>query len=46
MGLFITQGIRLVRFGDIKAITNCADATVPVAPHNAYLNPLTYLPVL
>jgi murein DD-endopeptidase MepM/ murein hydrolase activator NlpD len=46
MGLFATQGVQLVRFGDIKAITNCANATVPVAPHNAYLNPLSYLPTL
>jgi len=41
--LFATQGVQIVRFGDIKEITNCADAYVPVAPHAAYLNPLSYL---
>ncbi len=41
--LFATQGVQIVRFGDIKAITNCADAYVPVAPHAAYLDPLSYL---
>lgn len=43
--LFATQGVKVVRFGDIKTITNCADARVPVAPHEAYLNPLDYLSV-
>jgi murein DD-endopeptidase MepM/ murein hydrolase activator NlpD len=41
--LFATQGVRVVRFGDIKTVTNCADAYVPVAPHKAYLDPLQYL---
>ena len=41
--LFATQGVKVVRFGDIKAITNCGDAYIPVAPHEAYLNPLDYL---
>ncbi|MCH8888834.1 peptidoglycan DD-metalloendopeptidase family protein [Patescibacteria group bacterium] len=44
MGLFASQGVRLVKFKDIKSNTNCAEATVPVAPHAAYLNPLSYLP--
>ena len=43
LGLFVTQGVRVVRFGDIKVETNCADATIPVAPHEAYLDPLSYL---
>ena len=46
LGLFATQGVRLVQFKDIKAKTNCAEATVPVAPLNAYLDPLAYLPAL
>jgi len=41
--LFATQGVKIVRLGDIKVVTNCADASVPVAPHEAYLNPLQYL---
>ena len=43
LGLFVTQGVQVVRFGDIKVETNCADATIPVAPHEAYLDPLSYL---
>ena len=43
LSLFATQGVQIVRFGDIKAITNCADAYIPVAPHGAYLDPLSYL---
>ncbi len=41
--LFASDGVRLVRLGDIKSKTNCANATVPVAPTSAYLDPLTYL---
>ena len=43
LGLFVTEGVRVVRFGDIKEKTNCANAYIPVAPHEAYLNPLSYL---
>ena len=43
LGVFVTQGVRVVRFGDIKEKTNCANAYVPVAPFEAYLNPLSYL---
>ena len=41
--LFASDGVRLVRLGDIKAKTNCANATIPVAPTSAYLDPMTYL---
>lgn len=41
--LFATDGVRLVKLGDLKSKTNCAQATVPVAPTNAYLDPLVYL---
>lgn len=40
---YATQGVRVVRLGDIKAITNCKDARIPVASLNAYINPLDYL---
>lgn len=40
--VYASSGVRLVRLGDIKAKTNCANATVPVAPTAAYLNPLSY----
>lgn len=41
--LFATDGVQVVRMGDIKAKTNCANATVPVAATSAYLDPLQYL---
>lgn len=41
--LYATQGVKIVRLGDIKKITNCSNATIPIAPLNAYLNPLNYL---
>ena len=41
--LFASDGVKLVKLGDIKAKTNCAGATVPVAPTGAYLNPMSYL---
>jgi len=41
--VFASQGVQIVRFGDIKASTNCPDAHIPVAPREAYLNPLSYL---
>ena len=42
-GVYASQGVRIVRYGDYKAKTNCADAYIPVAPLNAYLNPMDYL---
>lgn len=41
--VYVADQVRLVRLGDIKTITNCANAVVPVAPTEAYLNPLGYL---
>ena len=42
-GVYASQGVQIVRYGDYKAKTNCANAYIPVAPLNAYLNPLDYL---
>ncbi|XKT74981.1 MAG: murein hydrolase activator EnvC family protein [Patescibacteria group bacterium UBA2103] len=41
--VFASQGVQIVRFGDVKASTNCPNAYIPVAPREAYLNPLSYL---
>lgn len=41
--VYATQGVEIVRLGDIKKITNCANARIPVAPLNAYLDPMSYL---
>jgi len=40
---YIADAVRLVRLGDIKSKTNCANAVIPVAPTPAYLNPIQYL---
>ena len=40
---YATAGVKVVRLGDVKSRTNCADARIPIAPFNAYLNPLDYL---
>ncbi len=41
--LYASEGVQLLKLGDLKAKTNCAQAVVPVAPTSAYLNPLSYL---
>ena len=41
--VFASQGVQIVRFGDVRPSTNCPDAHIPVAPREAYLNPLSYL---
>ena len=41
--VYASQGVKVVRLGDIKKITNCGNARIPVAPFNAYLNPMDYL---
>lgn len=41
--VFAADAVEIVRLGDIKTRTNCADAHIPVAPWSAYLNPLNYL---
>lgn len=41
--VFASDGVKLVRLGDIKPKTNCANAIVPIAPTAAYLNPINYL---
>jgi len=42
-GVYASQGVEIVRLGDVKKITNCGDAHIPIAPLDAYLNPLDYL---
>lgn len=41
--VYASEGVEIVRLGDVKAITNCANAYIPVAPHEAYLDPMSYL---
>lgn len=42
-GLYVADAVKIVRFGDVKVTTNCGNATVPIAPTAAYLNPIQYL---
>lgn len=42
-GVYASQGVKIVRFGDVRAKTNCSNVYMPVASLNAYLNPLSYL---
>jgi murein DD-endopeptidase MepM/ murein hydrolase activator NlpD len=41
--VYATEAVKVVRLGDVKAFTNCANVRIPVSPLNAYLNPLSYL---
>ncbi|OHA79938.1 MAG: hypothetical protein A2747_01820 [Candidatus Yonathbacteria bacterium RIFCSPHIGHO2_01_FULL_44_41] len=41
--VFASAAVNVVRLGDIKKSTNCANASIPVAALNAYLNPMDYL---
>ncbi len=43
--VYVTKGVEVIRFGEAKKVTNCANARIPVAPYNAYLDPMAYLPV-
>ena len=40
--VFATQGVQVVRLGDVKKVTNCGNMDIPIAPQEAYLNPLSY----
>ena len=42
-GVYITDAVKLMRLGEWKEKTKCADAIIPVAPLNAYLDPFEYL---
>ncbi|MBL4644405.1 MAG: peptidoglycan DD-metalloendopeptidase family protein [Candidatus Pacebacteria bacterium] len=41
--VYASEAVKVVRLGDVKARTNCADAKIPVAAWEGYLNPLDYL---
>ncbi len=41
--VFASAGVNVVRLGEVKAITSCGAARVPVAGFEAYLNPMSYL---
>ena len=41
--VYLADAVQVVRLGDVKQITNCGAASIPIAPLQAYLNPLDYL---
>lgn len=41
--VYLSETVRIVRMSDVKAVTNCGPAYLPVAPLEGYLNPLDYL---
>jgi murein DD-endopeptidase MepM/ murein hydrolase activator NlpD len=41
--VYASQGVEIKRLGDVKKITNCGNVSIPIAPLDAYLNPLSYL---
>ena len=42
-GVYATEGVRIIKLGEVKATTNCKNVAIPVADLKAYLNPLSYL---
>jgi murein DD-endopeptidase MepM/ murein hydrolase activator NlpD len=44
-GVYATAGVKILTLGEFRgATTPCENASMPVAPADAYLNPLSYLP--
>lgn len=41
--VFASDAVKVMRLGDLRTKTNCAEARIPIAPTEAYLNPLSYL---
>lgn len=41
--VYVASAVKIIKLGDVKSITKCAGAYMPVAPTEAYLNPMKYL---
>jgi murein DD-endopeptidase MepM/ murein hydrolase activator NlpD len=41
--VYVSEAVEVVRLGDIKTQTNCANAYIPVSALSGYMNPLDYL---
>jgi len=41
--VYASDAVKVVRLGDVKSRTNCANAEIPVSAWEGYLNPLDYL---
>lgn len=44
--VYVTDGVSVRQFNEIKTVTSCGSATTPVAATEAYLDPILYLPPL
>lgn len=42
--VYAKGGVSVRKFNEIKTITSCGPASTPVAAHEAYLDPMNYLP--
>ncbi|MBV9349165.1 MAG: peptidoglycan DD-metalloendopeptidase family protein [Patescibacteria group bacterium] len=42
-GLYVASQVKIIKLGDVKATTGCGNTYMPVAPTEAYLNPMAYL---
>ncbi len=43
LSVFATDAVKLTRYGDVRPASKCAPTTIPIAPTEGYLNPLSYL---
>jgi murein DD-endopeptidase MepM/ murein hydrolase activator NlpD len=41
--VYVSSAVKVVRYGDVVSKTNCGNVSMPVAPTEAYLNPMSYL---
>lgn len=41
--VYVASAVKIIKLGDVKSITKCGGAYMPVAPTEAYLNPMKYL---
>lgn len=42
--VYAKDAVKVRRFNEIKAVTGCGPATTPIAPTDAYIDPMLYLP--
>ncbi len=41
--VYVGSAVKVVRYGDVVSKTNCGNVSMPIAPTEAYLNPISYL---
>ncbi|MCD5381760.1 MAG: peptidoglycan DD-metalloendopeptidase family protein [Candidatus Pacebacteria bacterium] len=42
--VYVQEAVTIRKFNEIKTVTGCGAATTPVAPTDAYIDPMLYLP--